>query len=128
MNKIETIYFCLLVDITATERLASLIKKLRGDKSQRQFARVLGVSYAAVRSWEESESMPGLSSLEKIAAYSNQSLKDLLDYIKDEGEDKSQVTEFTPTYLAEDLIPTVKNMPKKEKSKLAQFLIQELAE
>jgi transcriptional regulator with XRE-family HTH domain len=71
MNKIEKVYFCLLVDISAEERLSSLIRKLRGDKSQRQFAKSLGVSYAAVRSWEESESMPGLTSLGKIADYSH---------------------------------------------------------
>lgn len=112
---------------SAEERLAVLIKKLRGDKSQRQFAKVLGVSYAAVRSWEESESMPGLKSLEKIADYSNQTLEELLEYLKDEGKDKSKILKFPETKFAEDLFPQVKNLTKKEQSKLAQFLIEELA-
>ena len=115
------------MDITAEERLAFLIKKLRGEKSQRQFAKILGVSYAAIRSWEESESMPGLTSLEKIAAYSNQSVQELLEYRKAEGKDKSKVAQLPSTCFAEDLFPQVKKLPKKEKSKLAQFLIKELA-
>lgn len=127
MNKIASLYFCVLVNISAEERLAVLIKRLRGDKSQRQFAKVLGVSYAAVRSWEESESMPGLKSLEKIADYSNQTLEELLEYLKDEGKDKSKILKFPQTKFAEDLFPQVKNLTKKEQSKLAQFLIEELA-
>ena len=127
MNKIEKLYFCLLVDITAEERLSRLIKNLRGEKSQRQFAKVLGVSYAAIRSWEECESMPGLNSLEKIAIYSNQSLEELLNYLKENGTDKSKVIPFAPAFLAEDLFAQVKKMPKSEQTKLAQFLIQELA-
>jgi transcriptional regulator with XRE-family HTH domain len=127
MNKIEKIYFGLLVDISAEERLSSLVKKLRGEKSQRQFAKVLGVSYAAVRSWEESESMPGLNSLEKIAAYSNQTVEELLEYLKNEGKDQSKILSFPKAYLAEDLFPQVKQLPRNEKSKLALFLIEELA-
>lgn len=126
MNEIDELYFCLLVDISAEERLSSLVKKLRNDKSQRQFAKSLGVSYAAIRSWEESESMPGLKSLEKIAAYSNQSLEELLDYLKDEGTDKSKVIPLPKHTFAEDLFSQVKLLPKNEKTKLAQFLIDEL--
>jgi transcriptional regulator with XRE-family HTH domain len=111
----------------AEERLSSLIRKLRGDKSQRQFAKFLGVSYAAVRSWEESESMPGLNSLEKIADYSNQTLEELLQYLKDEGDDQSKVLLFPKVYLAEDLFGQVKELPRKEQSRLAQFLIEELS-
>ena len=127
MNEIDELYFCLLVDISAEERLSSLVKKLRDDKSQRQFAKSLGVSYAAIRSWEESESMPGLKSLEKIAAYSNQTLEELLDYLKDEGKDKSKIIPLPKCNFAEDLIPQVKQLTKKEKTKLAQFLIDEIA-
>ncbi len=127
MNEIEQLYFSLLVDITAQERLSSLIKKLRGDRSQRQFAKLLGVSYAAIRSWEECESMPGVSSLSKIASYSHQSVEELLNYLKEGGQDKSQLPSPPPVFLAEDLIPQIKQLPKVEKIKLAQFLIQELA-
>lgn len=127
MNKITSLYFCVLVNISAEERLASLIKKLRADKSQRHFAKLIGVSYAAVRSWEESESMPGLKSLEKIADYSNQTIEELLEYLKDEGKDKSKILKFPQTKFAEDLFPQIKNLTRKEKSKLAQFLIEELA-
>lgn len=127
MNKIASLYFCVLMNISAEERLASLIKKLRADKSQRHFAKVIGVSYAAVRSWEESESMPGLKSLEKIADYSNQTIEELLEYLKDEGKDKSKILQFPQTKFAEDLFPQIKNLTRKEKSKLAQFLIEELA-
>ncbi len=127
MNKIEKLYFSVLVDISAEERLSSLIKKLRDDRSQRQFAKLIGVSYASIRSWEECESMPGLSSLEKIASYSNQSVEELLNYLKEGGQDKSKIPSPPPVFLAEDLMPQIKQLPKVEKIKLAQFLIQELA-
>ncbi len=113
--------------INLSKRLASLVKELRGDKSQRKFAKALGVSYAAVRSWEESESMPGLSSLEKIAAYSNQSLEEVLEYINQDNKNKSENIELSKACFAEDLIPALKKLPKKEQTKLAQFLITEIS-
>ncbi|MDJ0578162.1 MAG: helix-turn-helix transcriptional regulator, partial [Xenococcaceae cyanobacterium MO_234.B1] len=73
MNRLENLYLCFLMDNLAQERLSRLIKKLRGDRSQRSFAKSLGVSYASIRTWEEGESMPGIASLQKIAEYSNQS-------------------------------------------------------
>ena len=127
MNIITKIYSLLLVDTTAEERLSSLIKKLRRNKSQRQFAKLLGVSYAAVRSWEERESMPSVKNLTKIADYSNQTLEDLLAYIEDGYEDMSRVDRFQKSYVAEDVIPQIKNMSKSEQSRLAKLLIEELA-
>ena len=115
------------MEYESQQRLSSLIKQLRGERSQRSFAKTLGVSYAAIRSWEEGESTPGLNSLEKIAQYTNQSLEQLLNYLKNTGEDKSQVSPFPSFFLAEELIPEVKKLSRAEKSKLAQFLIQDLA-
>jgi DNA-binding transcriptional regulator YiaG len=34
------------------EKLAELIRELRGDQSQRAFAKTLGVSFASIQSWE----------------------------------------------------------------------------
>ena len=127
MNKINSFYYSLLVDHTATERIANLIKKLRGNKSQRQFARVLGVSYASIRSWEQSESMPSLQSLQLIAAYSNQRIEELLDYISNNGEDKSNIKELDKIYLAEDILEAIEKMPKVEKTKLIKLLINDVS-
>jgi DNA-binding transcriptional regulator YiaG len=42
----------------ATKRkLATLIKELRADQSQRTFAKSLGVSFASIQSWENGDAM-----------------------------------------------------------------------
>ena len=86
MNKLVKNFFDALMEYESQQRLSRLIKQLRGDQSQRSFAKTLGVSYAAVRSWEEAETMPAIKSLQKIATYSRQSVESLLQYLK-HGED-----------------------------------------
>lgn len=127
MNRLENLYLCFLMDNLAQERLSRLIKKLRGDRSQRSFAKSLGVSYASIRTWEEGESMPGIASLQKIAEYSNQSIEELLQYLSGEEEDKSSKLPFPAVKSADDIIPHLENLSKQEIAKLAQFLIEKLA-
>ncbi|MGL4620524.1 MAG: helix-turn-helix domain-containing protein [Chroococcidiopsis sp.] len=102
-------------------RLSEVVKKARGKRTQRQFAKYLGVSFAAVRSWEEQESYPGLPNLEKIAASSGMSTDDLLAYLKGEityGEASPKAK------TAEDLLPFVDNLPASERKKLIRLLIE----
>lgn len=42
-------------DVEVRARVSKIIKQVRGERSQRKFAKDFGVSFAAIRSWEECE-------------------------------------------------------------------------
>jgi transcriptional regulator with XRE-family HTH domain len=72
-------YFCVSVmDDLAKQRLAELIKDLRGGLTQREFAKRLGVTYSAIQSWENAEVTPNSNNLVKIADYTGLSLQELM--------------------------------------------------
>ncbi|MEM6403916.1 MAG: helix-turn-helix transcriptional regulator [Cyanobacteria bacterium P01_D01_bin.116] len=54
---------------TKAERLAELIKELRGATSQRRFSQQLGVSKSSVNFWESGLSFPDTENLEKLANF-----------------------------------------------------------
>ena len=122
MNKLENLFFDALMEYDSQQRLSRLIKQLRGDQSQRSFAKTLGVSYAAVRSWEEAETMPAIKSLQKIATYSRQSVESLLQYLKHgEVEDESDIDK---PKTAEDLLSELNYLPEKEANRLIEILVE----
>ena len=122
MNKLENLFFDALMEYDSQQRLSRLIKQLRGDRSQRSFAKTLGVSYAAVRSWEEAETMPAIKSLQKIATYSRQSVESLLQYLKHgEVEDESDIDK---PKTAEDLLSELNYLPEKEANRLIEILVE----
>lgn len=65
------------------DRLASLIRKLRGDQSQRAFAKTLGVSFASIQSWENGDAMPSTENLTHIAKKSGYTIQGLIAYLED---------------------------------------------
>lgn len=121
MNRLERFFFEALMEHESQERLSRLIKQLRGDQSQRAFAKVLGVSYAAVRSWEECETMPGVKSLQKIANYSRQSVESLLKYLK-HGEAETETE--GKSKVAEDLLSELNYLPEEETNRLIEILVE----
>lgn len=110
----------------SSERLQKLIKKLRGERSQRQFAKVLGVSYASLRTWEEGESAPLLPNLEKIAKYINQPIEELLNYLNGDSDlDKIGV----PKQLSvEEVFALAQGLSREEKGKLMHLLVSDLTQ
>ena len=125
MEVLFNVYLQSWMDSSPQERLAKFVIKLRAGRTQRSFARRLGVSYNAVRSWEMCESMPGITSLEKLAAYSGQSIEEVLAYLKGENNDelKKDVGELK---VAEDFLPQIQNLSKEEVARLAKLLIEQL--
>jgi len=66
------------------KRLGNLIRELREQSglSQRAWAaQYLDCSYAALRSWEEGESVPGVENLERIAKLKGWSIAQILDHV-----------------------------------------------
>lgn len=95
------------------EKLADIIKELRGDRSLRALARELKVSAVAVNSWENCDSVPSVESLDKIAKARGWSLYQLLSYIREENIDP------TPSQIIEQ----AQKLPNSEKLKLATLLL-----
>jgi len=117
-----------IVSNNSESKLSQLIIGLRGDLSQREFGKMLGVSYTAVRSWEDGVSFPGLSSLKKIAKYCNQPVNQLIDILNEENEVQYDINPIINERVSEKITPYIKKLPKKEQAKIAQFIIKNLSE
>lgn len=60
------------MDKQSRYRLAHKVKRLRGDRSHREFGAILSVSGSTISFWENSKSIPTIENLEKLAELSNQ--------------------------------------------------------
>jgi transcriptional regulator with XRE-family HTH domain len=65
----------------AKERLAQLVKDLRGRVTQREFAKRLGTSYTAVQDWEKQIRLPSDKNLKRIAELKGWTQEELIRYI-----------------------------------------------
>lgn len=60
------------MDNQSRDRLAAMVKSLRGNRSQAVFAKQLGVSQPTVTGWEKSANLPNLDNLERLAELADQ--------------------------------------------------------
>lgn len=67
------------MDVEAKQRLIEVVKKARGGRSLRGFARAVGVSVTTVQAWESGQFVPERDNLTRIAASAGMSLDELLD-------------------------------------------------
>ena len=104
---------------TKTERLARLVAELRGSKSQRQFAKELGVSQSSVRFWESNLAWPDTENLEKLAALRGWSLSELQTYLV-----KGDLPEYEPL---EQILNTVRSLPLEAVAQVAAVAVETLA-
>jgi transcriptional regulator with XRE-family HTH domain len=103
-----------------TERLARIVVGLRGSKSQRQFARELGVSQSSVRFWESHLAWPETENLEKLALLKGWNLSQLQTYLV-EGE----LPEEEPL---EQILKMVRSLPLEAVARVATVAVEILAE
>ena len=90
------------MDDQAKQRLAEFIKSLRGDLTQKEFAKSIGVTHGAIQSWENAEVTPSSINLVKIADYTGLSLQELMSMLN--GTDiGSSKTEANPLYVVSQL-------------------------
>ena len=92
--------------IDSKQRLADLIKVLRGNQSQRAFAKNLGVSFASIQSWENGYAMPSMDNLNLIATKAGYTLQGLIAYLEDRPIPK--------TATLEEIIMQIKDLPLKQ--------------
>lgn len=55
------------MDEIVLKRLADAVVLARGDRSQREFSRALGVAQSTIQAWENGRNTPSLENLEKLA-------------------------------------------------------------
>jgi transcriptional regulator with XRE-family HTH domain len=101
------------------ERLATLVLELRGDLSQRQFAKKLGVSFSAVQSWEARMSWPGTENLRKLAKLKGWSFEDLQTYLEGEVPRRS--------LTVQQLLTEVRSLPFEDAVQVAKVALETIA-
>lgn len=67
-----------VTDREAKKRIAFHLRQLRGDRSLRSIAEVVGTSAGAIRDIENGERMPGVGLLSRIADCFNRPMEDFL--------------------------------------------------
>jgi transcriptional regulator with XRE-family HTH domain len=81
--------------IESRERLIEFLKNTRGKRSQREYAKQLGVSATSVQDWEKGLKTPEIDSLRRIAASGGLELQEFLSYINGKTAEPDPVEEIT---------------------------------
>lgn len=101
------------------QRLAALLKELRGNCSFREFAAIIGTTHTNVRQWESGKGEPRLRVLGKIAALRGWTLDELMVYLEGSALPKEP---RIPQLLAE-----VRSLPFEEAVQVAQVALETIA-
>jgi transcriptional regulator with XRE-family HTH domain len=106
------------MDVKSKERLSKLIKELRKDMSQKEFARALGVTYSAIQSWENAEVTPSSENLVKISKAAGYSLEELISFL--DGKPMEQPTNV------DKIVNQVRTMPLEDVAKVLKASAERL--
>ncbi|PSB29960.1 hypothetical protein C7B82_10255 [Stenomitos frigidus ULC18] len=69
------------MDEGVLQRLATAVYAARGGRSQRVFAKVVGVSQSTVQAWENGKNIPNLENLEKLAEIRGELPEEFVAYL-----------------------------------------------
>lgn len=123
----------MLVDVSPREKLANLLKELRGERSQRSFAKLLGVSNQAVQNWEKQRAWPDDENLQRLAELKGWTLEQLKTHLNgettaDESVSCVAVNEDSelPLYV-QQLLAEVRALPFQAAAKVAQVALETMA-
>ncbi len=108
-------YSCIKpMDSNAKRRFAELIRSLRGNLTQKEFAHILGVTYGAIQAWENEEvNNPSSANLAKIANYAGLTIEDLMANVNGCGDSEIN-NSVNPLYV----IGQLKDMSVKDLAQL----------
>jgi len=70
------------------EKFAEAVRQLRGKRSIREFAKILGLSHAIIRAWENPKSSvyPEKKNIEKIAVLRGETYSEFMSHLENPGE------------------------------------------
>ena len=120
----------LVVDATSKQRLANLVKELRGERSQRSFAKLLRVSNQAVQNWEKEKTWPDEENLQSLAEMKGWTQKQLQAYLAgepqaDEGVIWADMGEILDRALnIQQLLAQVRMLPFQAAAQVAQAALE----
>jgi transcriptional regulator with XRE-family HTH domain len=83
-----TVFIFAAEDKFAKQNLAELLKDLRNNQTQRQFARRLGTSYTSIQNWEKQIRLPSEKNLQRIAQLQGWTYEKLLIYLFTQNKDR----------------------------------------
>jgi transcriptional regulator with XRE-family HTH domain len=103
-------------------QLAEIIKSARQHRSLRDFEAVTGVSHATIARLERCEvSNPEDNTLSLIAPHTSYSLEELKAIAQE--RERGEIRKYR---LAEDVLPIVDELPRREIARLAQIIVGKL--
>lgn len=118
MSMLLEILGLLMMDGDAKKRLAMIVAKAQGERSQRQFAKDLGVSQGTVQNWLGGVGFPSSENLERIAVAAGMTLEELFNQVK--GEES-----ISAPKVAEDVLQLARQLDKRQRKRLVKLLIDE---
>lgn len=101
------------------QKLATLIKEMRGNCSFREFAATIGTTHTNVRQWESGKGEPSLRVLRKMAAQRGWTLDELMVYLEGSALPKGP---RIPQLLAE-----VRSLPFEDAVQVAKVALETIA-
>jgi transcriptional regulator with XRE-family HTH domain len=123
----------MLVDATSKQRLANLVRELRGERSQRSFAKLLGVSNQAIQYWEKERTWPDDDNLQKLAALKGWTLLQLQASLEgkpkaNEGLNSTDVGKTSEEVLSvQQLLAQVRSLPFEDAVQVAKVALETIA-
>lgn len=123
----------MLVHATSKQRLANLVRELRGERSQRSFAKLLGVSNQAIQYWEKERTWPDDDNLQRLADLKGWTLLQLQAYLEgkpqaDEGLNRTEVGKTLEQALSvQQLLAQVRSLPFEDAVQVAKVALETIA-
>ncbi len=90
MESTKNVNFCIVnlkrsqerqMEAEARKNFAEVVKEMRGVRSYRAFAKLLGVSHPTIKAWENLEGIPDQESLERVAVLRGESLSEFKEFL-----------------------------------------------
>lgn len=123
----------MLVSATSKQKLANLVKELRGERSQRTFAKLLGVSNQAIQYWEKERTWPDDDNLQKLAALKGWTLLQLQAYLQgepqvDEALNSAEGGEVSEGVISvQQLLAQVRTLPFQAAAQVAKVALETMS-
>lgn len=105
------------MDEGVLKKLAVAVQEARGDRSQREFSKLLGVSQSTVQQWENGKNVPSLENLEKIARMKGMLVEDFVAYLY----------ERTRGITSKDILDRIEVMPSRDFAQILHVIGDRLA-
>ena len=92
-----------LLSFKVKNKFANVVKTLRGKKTYREFAAMMGVSHPTIKAWEEGIHKPKKKAVEKIAALRGETYQEFMAYLEDSSPQDYELCEPNSGINLEDI-------------------------